>query len=197
MPEPTQRCPWVSVSERMRRYHDEEWGVPLHDDRRHFEFLVLDAFQAGLSWSTILNKRDHFREAFAGFDPERVARFNRRSVDRLLQDAGIVRNRAKIEATITNAKAFLEVQNMHGGFDPFIWRFVDGAPQQNRWRTMKDLPATTPVSDRMSRELKTLGFRFVGSTICYAYMQAAGLVNDHTTSCFRYAEVGALADRGG
>jgi DNA-3-methyladenine glycosylase I len=181
----------------MRRYHDEEWGVPLHDDRRHFEFLVLDAFQAGLSWSTILNKRERFREAFAGFDPERVARFNRRSVHRLLQDAGIVRNRAKIEATITNARAFLEVQDAHGGFDPFIWRFADGVPQQNRWRTLQDVPATTPASDRMSRELKALGFRFVGSTICYAYMQAAGLVNDHVLACFRYAEVAALADASG
>jgi len=193
MEEQKRRCHWVTVSERMQRYHDEEWGVPLHDDRRHFEFLILDAFQAGLSWSTILNKREHFRSAFAGFDPERVARFNRRSVGRLLRDAGIVRNRAKIEASITNARAFLKVQEAHGGFDPFIWAFVGGAPIRNRWKTMREVPATSPQSDRMSKELKALGFRFAGSTICYAYMQAAGLVNDHTLSCFRHDEVVRLA----
>lgn len=186
------RCHWVKVSERMQRYHDEEWGVPVHDDRRHFEFLILDAFQAGLSWATILNKRDNFRRAFAGFDPARVARFNQRSVDRLLRDAGIVRNRAKIEAGITNARAFLKVQDLHGGFDPFIWGFVGGAPRQNRWTSPRETPATSPDSDGMSRELKALGFRFVGSTICYAYMQAAGLVNDHAVTCFRHPEVAAL-----
>jgi DNA-3-methyladenine glycosylase I len=177
----------------MERYHDEEWGVPLHDDQRHFEFLILDAFQAGLSWATILNKREHFRQAFRGFDPGRVARLNQRSVGRLLRDPGIVRNRAKIEASIANARAFLHVQDTHGSFDRFIWRFVDGAPKQNRWKGLKQLPATTPLSDRMSRELKALGFRFVGSTICYAYMQAAGLVNDHTVTCFRHEEVRRMA----
>jgi DNA-3-methyladenine glycosylase I len=178
----------------MERYHDDEWGVPLHDDRRHFEFLVLDAFQAGLSWATILNKRENFRRAFAGFDPVRVARLNQRSVNRLMQDAGIVRNRAKIESSITNARAFLEIQNAYGSFDRYIWQFVGGAPRQNRWKTLKQLPATSRESDRMSADLKARGFRFVGSTICYAYMQAAGLVNDHTVACFRHAEVRALAN---
>jgi DNA-3-methyladenine glycosylase I len=194
MADPKERCHWGRVSPLMERYHDEEWGVPLHDDRRHFEFLILDAFQAGLSWATILNKREHFRKAFAGFDPAWVARFNRRSVDRMMQDAGIVRNRAKIEAGIANARALLLVQDVHGSFDRFIWQFVDGAPRENRWKGLKQVPATTPQSDRMSRELKALGFRFVGSTICYAYMQAAGLVNDHTVTCFRHAEVGRMAD---
>jgi len=184
-----ERCHWGKFSPLMERYHDEEWGVPLHDDRRHFEFLILDAFQAGLSWSTILNKREDFRRAFAGFDPVRVGRFNQRSADRLMRDAGIVRNRAKIEASIGNARAFLEVQDAHGSFDRFIWGFVDGAPRQNRWKSLKQVPPTTPQSDRMSRELKALGFRFVGPTICYAYMQAAGLVNDHTVTCFRHEEV--------
>jgi len=178
----------------MQRYHDEEWGVPLHDDRRHFEFLVLDAFQAGLSWATIINKRENFRRAFAGFDPVRVARLNRRSVERLMRDPGIVRNRAKIESSVTNARAFLAVQERHGSFDRYIWEFVDGAPRQNRWKTMKQVPATSRQSDRMSADLKARGFRFVGSTICYAYMQAAGLVNDHAVSCFRHQEVRALAD---
>jgi DNA-3-methyladenine glycosylase I len=190
-----QRCSWGRLSPLMERYHDEEWGVPVHDDHRHFEFLILDAFQAGLSWATILNKRDRFRRVFADFDPVRVARFNRRSVDRLMQDAGIVRNRAKIEASIANARAFLDVQGTHGSFDRFIWQFVDGAPRQNRWKGRERVPATTAQSDRMSRELKALGFRFVGSTICYAYMQAAGLVNDHTEACFRHEEVRRLADR--
>jgi len=191
------RCDWGMTSPLMARYHDEEWGVPLHDDRRHFEFLILDAFQAGLSWATILNKRENFRRAFAGFDPRRVARFNQRSVQRLLLDAGIVRNRAKIEASITNARAFLQVQEAHGSFDDFIWRFVDGHPRRNRWKSMKQVPATSPQSDRMSGELKALGFRFVGSTICYAYMQAAGLVNDHAVSCSRHDEVRRMAVAGG
>jgi len=176
----------------MERYHDEEWGVPVHDDRRHFEYLVLDAFQAGLSWATILNKREHFRRAFAGFDPVRVARFTQRTLERLLQDPGIVRNRAKIAATVTNARAFLDVQAAHGSFDAFIWQFVSGAPRQNRRRRLKQIPPMTPQSDRMSRELKARGFRFVGSTICYAYMQAAGMVNDHTVSCFRHDEIRTL-----
>jgi DNA-3-methyladenine glycosylase I len=176
----------------MRAYHDEEWGVPLHDDRRHFEFLVLDAFQAGLSWSTILNKRAQFRCAFDGFDPQRIARYNRRSVARLLVDAGIVRNRQKIEATIGNARAFLALQQRHGSFDAFIWGFVGGAPRQPVRKTLRQIPATSAESDRMSRALRELGFRFVGSTICYAYMQAAGLVNDHVVRCFRHAEVARL-----
>jgi DNA-3-methyladenine glycosylase I len=193
MPDTRERCAWGRVNPIMERYHDEEWGVPLHDDRRHFEFLVLDAFQAGLSWATILNKREGFRRAFADFDPRRVARFNRRSVERLLRDAGIVRNRAKIEAGITNARAFLHVQEFHGSFDRFVWELVGGIPRQNRWKSMRQVPATTLASDRMSGALKDLGFRFVGSTICYAYMQAAGLVNDHTVTCFRHEEVRRLA----
>jgi DNA-3-methyladenine glycosylase I len=177
----------------MIRYHDEEWGVPLHDDRKHFEFLVLDAFQAGLSWATILNKRENFRRALDGFDPTRIARYTSRSVARLMADAGIVRNRQKIAATIDNARAFLGVQERYGGFDPYVWRFVDGRPKQNGWKRLAQLPATSKESDAMSHELKALGFRFVGSTICYAYMQAAGLVNDHILSCFRHAEVRDLA----
>jgi DNA-3-methyladenine glycosylase I len=180
----------------MRRYHDEEWGVPLHDDRRHFEFLVLDAFQAGLSWSTILNKREAFRRAFAEFDPGRVARFTARDVARLMKDAAIVRNRQKIEAAVTNARTFLDIQNQEGTFDDFVWRLVDGRPRQNAWKTIRRVPATSRDSDRMSKELKARGFRFVGSTICYAYMQAAGMVNDHVVTCFRHREVGRLAVSG-
>jgi DNA-3-methyladenine glycosylase I len=186
------RCAWCESTELMRAYHDEEWGVPLHDDRRHFEFLVLDAFQAGLSWSTILNKREQFRRAFDGFDPHRVARYTQRTVSRLLGDAGIVRNRQKIEATIGNAKAFLAVQQRRGSFDAFIWQFVDGVPRQPGRKSLRRIPATSTDSDRMSRTLRELGFRFVGSTICYAYMQAAGLVNDHVVTCFRHAEVARL-----
>lgn len=188
-----QRCEWCESSDLMRAYHDEEWGVPLHDDRRHFEFLVLDAFQAGLSWSTILNKRERFRRAFDGFDPRRVARYHRRSVARLMADAGIVRNQQKIAATIGNARAFLAVQRRYGSFDAFIWSFVRGAPRQPVRKALRQIPATSTDSDRMSRALRELGFRFVGSTICYAYMQAAGLVNDHLVRCFRHAEVARLA----
>jgi DNA-3-methyladenine glycosylase I len=191
------RCQWCESSDLMRAYHDTEWGVPLHDDRRHFEFLVLDAFQAGLSWSTILNKREAFRSAFADFDPERVARYTSRSVARLLRDAGIVRNRQKIEATVGNARAFLAVQQAHGSFDEFIWQFVDGQPRQNAWKVPRQIPAHTKQSDRMSAALWELGFRFVGSTICYAYMQAAGLVNDHVVVCFRHAELRRLSDVAG
>jgi DNA-3-methyladenine glycosylase I len=174
----------------MEEYHDTEWGVPVHDDKRHFEFLTLDAFQAGLSWAIILRKREAFRSAFDGFDPERVARYGSREVSRLLRDAGIVRNRQKIEATISNARAFLAVQEEFGAFHPFIWRFVGGAPRVNRRRSLRRVPARTAESDAMSRELVRRGFRFVGSTICYAYMQAAGMVNDHLVGCFRYRELG-------
>jgi DNA-3-methyladenine glycosylase I len=186
------RCDWCETSAQLRAYHDEEWGVPLHDDRRHFEFLVLDAFQAGLSWAVILGKRDGFRRAFAGFDPVKVARYREPSIRRLLADPGIVRNRQKITATIGNARAFLEIQAKHGSFDRFIWEFVNGRPKQNARRTLKQIPPTTRESDAMSRELKVRGFRFVGSTICYAYMQAAGLVNDHLVACFRHAPVARL-----
>lgn len=177
----------------MIAYHDAEWGVPVHDDRLHFEYLVLDAFQAGLSWAIVLHKREGFRRAFAAFDPARVARFNRRSVARLLRDPSIIRNRQKIDATITNARCFLQLQEQEGSFDRFVWQFVDGAPRHNRWRTLKQLPARTKQSDAMSAALKARGFTFVGSTICYAYMQAAGLVNDHIVSCFRHEQVVALA----
>ena len=180
------RCGWAEVNDLMREYHDREWGVPVHDDRKLFEYMVLDGFQAGLSWATILNKRDNFRRAFDDFDPTRIARYTKRKVEKLMADAGIVRNRQKIESAIGNAKAFLELQREYGSFDAFIWQFVGGAPRQNRWRTMKQIPTTSPVSDRMSKDLKSRGFRFVGSTICYAFMQAAGLVNDHVVTCFRH-----------
>ena len=181
------RCPWsVGVGDDYVRYHDEEWGVPVHDDRTHFEFLLLEGAQAGLSWSTILRKREGYRKAFADFDPVKVARFNTRSEKRLLNDEGIVRNRLKVSSAITNARAFLEVQDEFGSFDNYIWRFVDGKPIVNRWRRQSQVPATTKESDALSKDLKSRGFRFVGSTIVYAHMQATGLVNDHTTSCFRY-----------
>ena len=169
----------------MLRYHDEEWGVPSHDERHLFEMLVLEGALAGLSWSTILRKRDGYRAAFAGFDVERVARFRTRDVERLMQDPGIVRNRAKVEAAVTNAKATLSL----GGLDAHLWGFVNGRPIRNRWKTLSELPAETPVSKALSRDLKARGFRFVGPTICYAFMQAVGMVNDHVTGCFRYREV--------
>jgi DNA-3-methyladenine glycosylase I len=181
------RC-WPSGDDPlMDRYHDAEWGVPARDDRRHFEYLVLDAFQAGLSWRTVLHKRDAFRRAFAGFDPERVARFGARDVRRLLGDAGIIRNRQKIEAAVRNARAFLVLQKAPGGFDRHAWSFVGGRPLVNRWTALRQLPARTAASDAMSADLKARGFSFVGSTICYAYMQAAGLVNDHLLGCPRRA----------
>jgi DNA-3-methyladenine glycosylase I len=167
-------------------YHDEEWGVPLQDDEKLFEFLVLEGAQAGLSWLTILRKRAAYRRAFAEFDAERVARFDRRKVAALMKDAGIVRNRAKIEATVGNARAFLSVQEAHGSFAAYQWRFVDGRPIQNRWKTLKELPAQTKESEAMSKDLKSRGFRFVGPTIVYAHMQAVGMVNDHVVDCFRH-----------
>jgi DNA-3-methyladenine glycosylase I len=188
------RCDWCEASAQLRAYHDEEWGVPVHDDQRHFEFLVLDAFQAGLSWAIILAKRERLRRAFAEFDPAKVARYDERSVARLLADPGIVRNRQKITATIGNARAFLEIQEQHGSFDRYVWQFVGGGPLQRARRRLKDIPPTTRQSDAMSRDLKARGFRFVGSTICYAYMQAAGMVNDHLVSCFRHAEIARLAE---
>lgn len=185
-------CPWPGSDPLMIAYHDEEWGVPVHHDRSHFEYLVLDAFQAGLSWAIILRKREAFRRAFDGFDPVRVARYGDEEADRLLSDRGIVRNRQKIVAAIGNAAAFLKVQDRHGSFDAFIWQFVGGTPKRNRWRRMSDLPARTEASEAMSRALVERGFSFVGPTICYAYMQAAGLVNDHLVDCFRHQEVEAL-----
>ena len=185
-------CEWPVDDDLMIAYHDEEWGVPLHDDRKLFEFLVLDAFQAGLSWRTILHKRDNFRLAFDGFDAKLIARYKKRKIGQLLENAGIVRNRMKIEATVTNAEAFLRVQSEYKSFDSYIWQFVGGQPRQNRWRSLKRLPASTPDSDRMSKDLKSRGFKFVGTTICYAFMQAAGMVNDHLVKCFRYEEVQAV-----
>ncbi len=173
----------------MERYHDREWGVPVHDDRRHFEFLVLDGAQAGLSWSTILRKREGYRRAFAGFDPQAVARFSAARLERLMADPGIVRNRQKIRSAVANAAAFLAVQAEAGSFDAYVWRFVGGETRVNRWRRLDQVPATSAESEAMSRDLKRRGFSFVGPTICYAYMQAAGLVNDHLTGCFRYREL--------
>jgi DNA-3-methyladenine glycosylase I len=173
----------------MIRYHDTEWGVPLHDDRRLFEFLVLDGFQAGLSWSTILNKRDNFRRAFDNFDPVEISSYRRKKIGSLLKDTGIIRNRLKIETSITNARAFLDIQKQFGSFDKYIWQFVDHKPIVNKWRKMKDIPANTTESDAMSKDLKKRGFKFVGTTICYAFIQAAGMVNDHIISCYRYREV--------
>jgi DNA-3-methyladenine glycosylase I len=182
------RCLWATGgSELMLAYHDEEWGVPVHDDRVHFEFLVLEGAQAGLSWNTILNKREGYRNAFADFDFETVARYSDEDELRLLADAGIVRNRLKVSSAISNAQALLAVRAEFGSFDDYIWRFVGGAPKVNAWKSYKDLPASTPESDVMSKDLRRRGFRFVGSTICYAYMQATGLVNDHEVSCFRSA----------
>ncbi|HET6946505.1 MAG TPA: DNA-3-methyladenine glycosylase I [bacterium] len=180
------RCSWALGNALMTAYHDEEWGVPCHDDRTLFEFLILEGMQAGLSWDTILRKRDNFRAAFDGFDPRQVARYGAADVRRLMRDAGIIRNRAKIDAAIGNAKACLQVQGEFGSFDRFIWQFVDGRPLQGRRRRLRDIPANTDVSAAMSKELRRRGFRFVGPTICYAFMQAVGLVNDHTRDCFRY-----------
>ncbi len=186
---PRNRCTWAGNDPLYQAYHDEEWGVPVHDDRLLFEFLILEGAQAGLSWITILRKRAAYRAAFAGFDPEAVARFDAAKVAELLANPGIVRNRLKVESTITNARAFLKVQEEFGSFDAYQWRFVDGTPIQNAWHSMKEVPASTPLSEAMSRDLKKRGFRFVGSTICYAHMQAIGMVNDHTVDCFRWREV--------
>ncbi|HMH18915.1 MAG TPA: DNA-3-methyladenine glycosylase I [Burkholderiales bacterium] len=190
MPEP-KRCSWCLGSPLYIQYHDSEWGVPVHDDRRQFEFLILEGAQAGLSWSTILNKRENYRRAFAGFDPKKVARFGARDVKRLMADAGIVRNRLKIQSAIGNARAFLQVQHEFGSFDAYVWAFVGGRPLQNTRRGLKQVPARTPVSDALSKDLKLRGFRFVGSTIVYAHMQAVGMVNDHLVSCFRRAQLAA------
>jgi DNA-3-methyladenine glycosylase I len=186
------RCGWAGGDPLMVAYHDREWGVPLHDDQGLFEFLILEGAQAGLSWFTILKKRDAYRRAFRDFDPQTVASFGDADRARLLADAGIVRNRLKIDAAIGNARALLALQETHGSFDAYIWQFVGGAPIQNRWRSLSEIPAQTAESVAMSKELKKQGFRFVGPTICYALMQAVGLVNDHVIDCFRYAEVSRL-----
>jgi DNA-3-methyladenine glycosylase I len=184
------RCEWAGTREIDVRYHDEEWGVPTHDDRSLFEFLVLEGAQAGLSWSTILARREGYRRAFAGFDPVRVARFSPDRVQRLLENRAIVRNRLKIESTVSNARAVLAVKDEFGSFDAYLWAFVDGKPLQSHWRRLADVPTCTPVSDALSKDLKRRGFRFVGSTIMYAFMQATGMVNDHVRSCFRYRDLG-------
>ena len=183
------RCPW-GRDELALRYHDEEWGVPLHDDHRLFEFIVLEGAQAGLSWNTILRKRDSYREAFDNFNPEKVARYDARRVERLLKNSLIVRNRLKIASAIQNARAFLKVQKEFATFDSYIWRFVDGVPKRNAWKTHKELPAETPEAAALSKDLRKRGFNFVGPTICYAFMQAVGMVNDHLVDCFRYREIG-------
>jgi DNA-3-methyladenine glycosylase I len=178
------RCSWAGDKPHMIRYHDREWGKPVHDDRKHFEMLLLEGAQAGLTWDTILRRRDGYRAAFAGFDPGKIARFTAEKRSRLLKDSGIIRNRLKIESAVTNAQAFLAVQKEFGSFDAYVWSFVGGEPIDHRWKRMKDVPATNPVSDTLSKDLKKRGFRFVGSTIIYAYMQAIGMVNDHLVDCF-------------
>lgn len=190
------RCHWAS-NETNVAYHDEEWGVPVHDERTWFEFLTLEGAQAGLSWDTVLKKRERYRETFAAFDPARVARFDPGKIRQLMGDPGIIRNRLKIAATISNAKSFLQVQKEFGSFDAFIWELVGGKPIQNHWKTHRRVPAQTPLAEKMSRELKKRGFRFVGPTICYAMMQATGIVNDHLTTCFRYEALGAKQAGGG
>ena len=184
------RCPWPSDNELMIRYHDTEWGVPLHDDRKLFELLMLDNAQAGLSWQTVLNKRENYRKAFDNFEPAKIARYDKRKIASLLKNPGIIRNRLKVESAVTNARAFLEIQKEFGSFDAYIWQFVDGKTIRNHCKTLKDIPVTSPESDAMSKDLKKRGFKFVGSTICYAFMQSAGLVNDNLTCCFRYNQCG-------
>ena len=182
------RCTWATTEQGIQ-YHDEEWGVPQHDDRTLFEFLILEGAQAGLSWSTILNKRENYRKAFSGFDPRKVARYDDRKIAALLENPGIVRNGLKVKSAVTNAKAFLQVQKEFGSFDKYMWSFVGGKPIQNVWRTLKEVPPKTAESDAMSKDLRKRGFAFVGSTICYAHMQATGMVNDHLVTCFRHKEL--------
>jgi DNA-3-methyladenine glycosylase I len=183
------RCEWCASDPLYIDYHDTEWGVPVHDDRVLFEFLVLEGMQAGLSWLTILRKRENFRKAFDNFDPEKNARYDQRKIKKLLADPGIIRNRLKVAAAVTNAKAFLKTQEEFDSFDKYIWRFVDGKPIRNKWKSIKQVPAKTKESDAMSKDLLARGFKFVGSTICYAHMQATGMVNDHLVHCFRYNEL--------
>jgi DNA-3-methyladenine glycosylase I len=193
---PTKRCAWVDVENQlMREYHDLEWGVPTHEDRRHFEFLILEAAQAGLSWSIVLNKRDGYRRAFDEFDPAKVARYSQARIETLVADPGIIRNRMKIAAAVKNAQAFLAVQKEFGSFDTYCWQFVNGRPRQNRWSSLRQIPATTAESDAFSRDLKRRGFSFVGPTVIYAHMQAVGMVNDHVVDCFRHRDVRRLGLR--
>lgn len=189
-PSEKMRCAWASgPDERLRDYHDREWGRPVHDDRRHFEFLILEASQAGLSWAIILRKREGYRKAFGDFEPARVARFTPSRIDHLVRDPGIIRNRRKVEASVQNARHFLQVQEEFGSFDAYCWRFVGGRPRTNRWKFARQVPGTTPEAEAFSRDLRSRGFAFVGPTVMYAHMQAVGMVNDHLVSCFRYAEV--------
>jgi len=183
------RCPWPSNDKLMIKYHDKEWGVPLHNDKKLFEFLILEGFQAGLSWRTILYKRENFRNAFDNFDYNKVAKYDKRKVNSLLKDAGIIRNKLKVEGAVSNAKAFLQVKKEFGTFNKYIWSFVNGKPIQNKFKLLKELPARTELSDKISEDLKKRGFKFVGSTIVYAHMQATGMVNDHVVNCFRYRVV--------
>ena len=187
------RCEWSSSDPLYISYHDEEWGVPVHDDRLLFEFLILEGAQAGLSWLTILKKRDNYRKAFDNFDIDRIANYKENDLKRLLNDAGIVRNRLKIESAVKNAQGVLDIQEEYGSLNSYLWRYVDGRPKQNAWKSMADLPAKTELSELMSKDLKKRGFNFVGPTICYAFMQAVGMVNDHTTNCYRYKEIKELA----
>lgn len=188
------RCEWSTKDSLYKKYHDEEWGTPVHDDNKHFEFLVLESAQAGLSWHTILRKRENYRAAYDGFDPEKVSRYDTAKVETLMSDKGIIRNRRKIESSINNAKRFIAVQKEYVSFDKYIWGFVNGNPVTNRWTELSQIPATTPLSDRISRDLKKRGFTFVGPTIVYAHLQAVGIVNDHLTSCFRYRELCARTE---
>ena len=183
------RCDWTSTNPLMVQYHDQEWGVPVHNDKKLFEFLILEGAQAGLNWETILNKRKNYRLAFQNFDPLKVARYGKKQIKQLLGNAGIIRNRLKIEGTVINARKFLEIQSAFGSFDKYIWGFVDGKPIKNKFKSLKELQAQTPESEAMSKDLKKRGFKFIGPTICYAFMQAVGMVNDHIVNCFRYNEV--------
>jgi DNA-3-methyladenine glycosylase I len=190
----TDRCTWVSINDPlMLEYHDREWGVPIHDDRKHFEFLVLEAAQAGLSWAIVLRKREGYRRAFSGFDPQKVARYTEDRVRKLTENPAIIRNRMKIEAAVRNAREFLAIQDEFGSFDAYCWQFVDGRPRRNRWKATSEIPATSPESDAFSKDLKRRGFSFVGSTVVYAHMQAVGMVNDHLVGCFRYRQIQRLA----
>ena len=190
----TNKCKWCLGNSLMEAYHDQEWGVPLHDDRKLFEFLILDAFQAGLSWQTIINKRDNFRKAFDDFDYQKIACYDQNKIDALLNDSGIIRNKLKVYAAVNNARLFMDIQQEFGSFDTYIWQFTGGSTRINAWTKMEQIPAKTAESDAMSKDLKRRGFKFVGSTICYAFMQAAGMVNDHEIDCFRYFEVDKLSE---
>ena len=183
------RCTWSTKNQLDQDYHDEEWGVPLHDDQMLFEFLILEGAQAGLSWSTVLAKRENYRKAFDGFDLQKIIRYDQAKIDSLLQDKGIIRNKLKVNSVVTNAKIFLQVQEEFGSFDTYVWSFVDGKTIRNTWKDMSEVPSKTKISDKMSKDMKKRGFKFIGSTICYAFMQATGMVNDHTVDCFRYKEV--------